>query len=135
MIRLGLLCLIVGGFALLAACESVIPEPPAAEVIVQGDTIFIVDQIGRVWDITTAVNKYKLSPHFWENGVGLNAIMPLYKPRMISPGDRTYPAPDEDDVIIGTTINGETRAYNLENLNAHEIVIESFGDTHVAVGW
>ena len=130
-LALALALLILSG-----ACSSVdIAEIPEPEVIEEGDQIFIVDQTGKQWNITHAVKTYAMRATSWQYGLGPNAIRPVLEPTFLSPGDLGYPSDDASDIIIGTTINGDSRAYKINDLNAHEVVDETFGETHVAVGW
>ena len=40
-----------------------------------------------------------------------------------------------EEMILGLTINGESRAYSLWQLDASEIVNDQFGDVPIAVTW
>ena len=42
---------------------------------------------------------------------------------------------DDDEPVVGVTINGETRAYAIYLLNHHEIVNDKIGDNAFAVTW
>lgn len=42
---------------------------------------------------------------------------------------------DDDEPVVGVTINGESRAYSVYLLNHHEIVNDRIGDTAFAVTW
>ena len=119
----------------LSTCETVIPEFQPPDVVVSGDTIFLVDDAGEKWDITLAENKYGMNRQRWQYGLGRNAICPMIEPEMLSPGHRAYPSPDDNRICIATTINGESRAYAIDDLNSHEVVDEYYGETAVAVGW
>lgn len=39
------------------------------------------------------------------------------------------------DLVVGVTINGESRAYPLHVLNVHEIVNDTLGDTPITIYW
>ena len=99
--------------------------------------IFIEDRTGKKWDVTHAVRFYKFKADGFQFGSGPFAIKPILNPIMLSPGDTGYPAPDATipNQVIGTTINGDTRAYPLDYLDLREIANDSFKDTHVAVGF
>jgi hypothetical protein len=118
------------------ACTTVVPEfEDDTKIAVANDTIFLIDQTGKAWDITLAVKKFGLRPEEFQFGVGPFSILPIIDPVMLSPGDRGYPGPDERDLVIATTIGGDSRAYKIGDLNSHEVVDDTFGDVHVAVGW
>ena len=121
--------------AVVVACETVIPQPPTAEVVIEGEQYFIVDQAGKRWEITHAVLTYGMLPSHFQFGLGVNAIRPIIHPEMILPGGNGYPSSDAQQIVIGATFNGESRAYSINDLTPHEVVDESFGDVHVAVGW
>ncbi len=42
---------------------------------------------------------------------------------------------DDDELVIGITINGESRAYSVYLMNHHEVVNDRIGDTAFAVTW
>lgn len=100
-----------------------------------GDKITITDRTGKVWDVTDAVNKYGFSASQFQFGLGPNAIKPILNPQFIGPSDPGYPSAVETFLVVGTNINGDSRAYRIDHLNRHEVVDDKFGDVHVAVGW
>ena len=124
-----------GLLAVVSGCSSTAPEEQRAEVVTQNGKIFIVDRTGKHWDVTHAVEEYGFVANQFQFGLGPNAIRPILNPEMVSPGESGYPGAGETFLIIGTTIGGESRAYRISHLNFHEVVDESFGDVHVAVGW
>jgi hypothetical protein len=109
----------------------------APPVIDEEEKIYIVDRTGKQWDITHAVRFFNFEANKFQSGSGPFAIKPILDPKMLSPGDPGYPAPDAKipNQVIGTTIKGESRAYPLEFLELHEIANDSFGNIHVAVGF
>jgi hypothetical protein len=120
------------------ACESVIPEPPVGEVLEDPedpDNLIIVDRTGKKWDVTHAFHAYGMDPLEFQFGLGPHAIRPLIEPRLLLPGEPGYPGPNDGRLVIGVKLNGESRAYNIGVLDAHEVVDERYGDVHVAVGW
>ncbi len=123
-------------FALfLLACDSVIPVPPVATVVEESDRLIIVDSDGKQWDVTHAFRAYGMIPREFQFGLGKDVIRPLIEPRMIRPGQNGYPAPDDERIVIGVSLNGDDRAYAIDDLNAHEVVNEVYGGQPVAVGW
>jgi hypothetical protein len=97
--------------------------------------IFIQDVTGKSWDVTHAVRKYGMDSLRFEYGLGPFAIQPIINARMLSPGDLSYPRDTQDFLVIGTNLNGFTRAYPIELLARHEVANEQFGDAHVAVAY
>ena len=54
---------------------------------------------------------------------------------MLSPGDPGYPLDTDSFAIMGTTLNGFTRAYPILVMSRHEVANERFGEAHVAVAY
>ncbi len=104
-------------------------EPP------ENQPIFITDRTGKRWDITHAVKEYGFEPDGFQFGLGPNAIRPIIGASMICPGEDGYPADNAVTRIMGTSLNGETRAYPLDVMSYHEVAIERFGEAHVAVAY
>ncbi len=110
------------------------------EVEETGEKIYITDQTGKQWEISHAVNKYGMQPENWQYGLGPYWFAPLILPKMICPGEPGYPGDDffrnfSTDVVLGTEIEGEARAYPLAILYNHEIANEKFGNVYVAVAY
>jgi hypothetical protein len=116
-------------------CEITNSSSEEAEVVLQGDTIFIKDRTGKEWNVTHAVREYGFVAAQFQYGLGPYAIKPILDPQMLNPGDPGYPAPRNDQVVIGTTMSKIPRAYPLSVLGRHEIVDETFGEQHVAVAY
>ena len=74
-------------------------------------------------------------PAQFQFGLGPDRIKPINNPEFLSPGDSGYPSPEQTFRVIGTTIDGDSRAYPIGVLNSHEIVNDVFGDAHVTIGW
>lgn len=128
-----LLPILMGVF--LYSCEVLQPEAPGAEVFRQDGKIFIMDQVGKTWDITHAVEKYGFDPAVFRHGLGPNAIRPIQNPQMLRPGDPGYPGSNNNGVVLGAIIRGDSRAYPLNVMIHHEIANESFGAIHVSVAY
>ncbi|NIR70101.1 DUF3179 domain-containing protein [candidate division KSB1 bacterium] len=138
-----IICLLVCLPLFLTACQDSIEVVSLSEDI-EGDPddfvdekeqIFITDQTGKRWDITHAVNAYGFVPERFQHGLGPNAIPPILNPEMISPGEPGYPEDNAGFTVLGTSLNSLPRAYSLSVLSRHEIVDETFRDTHVAVAY
>ena len=116
-------------------CNSNINGNDNIAAIEEDGKIFIEDQTGKLWDITHAINKYGFQSGHFQFGLGPFAITPINNPDMLSPGDPGYPDTQDNSLVIGTTINNDTRAYSINHLTRHEIVNESFAETHVSVAY
>jgi len=93
----------------------------------------IVDNDGKIWDITTAVNKYGMHKGGWEFGLGKNAIQPLIEPPLASPGSSEYPRDDATFLVIGVSVGDDVRAYGKLDLQRNEVVDVTMNDTPLAV--
>ena len=128
------------GMVLMNACSN--PSSTGVTInngtpVVTGDgeQIIIVDRTGKEWDITHAVKKYQMKPENFQFGLGPEAIPPILNPEFTSPGDPGHPDNDQTFLVIGTEINGESRAYPIFVMKSHEIVDDKFGDAYVAVAY
>ena len=113
--------------------EEIIGSAGEPQIKQDGERIVIVDLTGKEWDVTEAVKTYGFDPKLFDHGLG--PIPAIVGPEMLSPGDAGYPDDAADFIVIGTTIGGESRAYPIHVLDNHEVADDSFGDTHVAIGW
>ena len=121
--------------SLIIACDSNLTGDTNANVVERDGKVFIEDQTGKMWDITHAVDNYGFSAGNFQFGLGPFAITPINDPEMLSPGNAGYPDANDERLVIGTTINNDTRAYSLNVLSRHEIANERFGDTFVSVAY
>ena len=129
-----------GLWALLfsSGCGSdVVYKTPAAVDQVPGEEgeVFITDLTGKVWDVTHAARNYGMEPPMFEHGLGPFATKPIMNAKMLSPGDLNYPPDSHGLLVIGTSLNGFTRAYPIEIMGQFEVANEQFGDAHVAVAY
>lgn len=119
--------MIVGGCSFSEVNEST-PPPPAP-----GEKVVLVDLTGKEWDITTAVWKYGLDVEGFEYGLGPMAIKPIIEPEMLSPGNVGYPPDNATFLVVGTTVNGDTRAYDIFGIFRNEVVDDYVGEAPLAV--
>ena len=66
-------------------------------------------------------------------GVLPDGIPDLQNPKTLQAADADYLNPD--DRVFGVNINGETRAYPLRIVNAHEMVNDSLGGEPISLMW
>ena len=135
---------VFAGFVFLTSCDKTAnaPEVEFAEHVVKyGERIFIIDRTNKKWDVTHAVNKYRMDPNRFQFGLGQYAISAICDTKMLSPGDAGYPKDEDNDVILGTTLNGDIRAYPLSVMISHEVLNdqfrgpEEFAATHAIVAY
>ena len=68
----------------------------------------------------------------WRQLLPRDGIRPIYEPRFAPAGEAPY-APDE--LVIGVTINGESKAYAIGPLNSREMVNDTLGGVPILVSW
>jgi hypothetical protein len=120
---------------LISGCDIFESPNDTAQVIRRDNKIFIQDRTGKQWDVTHAVDNYGFDAGSFQFGLGPFAITPIRNPKMIGPGEQGYPDANADFLVLGTTLEGDTRAYPLNVLSGHEVADEKFGDIHVAVAY
>lgn len=97
---------------------------------------FITDNLGKIWDVTTAFEKYGMLPEKFQFGIGIDAIKPVLNPRFAVKGVEGYPENNWNAQIFGVIFSGnEKRAYKRSDLSRHEVVDDKFGNQHVAVAY
>jgi len=87
-----------------------------------GGKLTLVDETGKVWDITDAVRKHNFSPSLFRFGLGPDAIRPINNPQFLSAGSSEFPSSNETFRTIGFDFQSDPRAYPLYLLNSHEVV-------------
>ena len=111
--------------------DTTVTDPDSSK----NEKILIIDNTGKKWDVTHAVNVYNFIAENFQYGLGPNAIRPILNPQMISQKDRGYPGSGDDMIVIGVSLNGFTRAYPIRYLFSHEVVDDKFDRTYVAVSY
>jgi len=61
-----------------------------------------------------------------------DAIEPIYTPKFVTPNESTL---QPDEIVMGLTINGDSRAYPTGLLRVREMVNDEVGGTPVLVTW
>lgn len=61
-----------------------------------------------------------------------DGILPIYNPNFVNATDATY---DPDELVMGVSINGDTRAYPVGILRSREMVNDVVGGIPVLVTW
>lgn len=112
-------------------------SPPAMPATpLPGDTpIVITDRKGEDWVVSTAVRKYGFKAERFDYGLGLGVIRPITDPGVARPGHGPYPAPDDQMPVVGVTVLGESRAYPVRPMTAHEVVNDTVAGVHLAATW
>jgi hypothetical protein len=121
--------------SILASCSSSIFSDDSPETENKDGKTFIIDKTGKRWDISHAIHKYNMEAKRFQFGLGPFAIRPIQKPNFLYKDDPGYPNSNADFLVIGFSLEKDTRAYPIDILSLHEIVDDKFGDTHVAVAY
>ena len=66
-------------------------------------------------------------------GVDPDGIPDIRDPKMLTPAEADFL--NEDDRVFGVSINGDTRAYPLRIINAHEMVNDTVGGEPISLAW
>ena len=66
--------------------------------------------------------------------LGFDAIPAILDPQFVSV-DEADDWMDSDELVLGLSINGDSRAYSVPMLSSHEIVNDTVGGRKVAVTW
>lgn len=61
-----------------------------------------------------------------------DAIYPIYQPKFVLAEDAPY---QDDELVMGVTLNGEAKAYNVSVLRFREMVNDELGGTPILVSW
>ena len=61
-----------------------------------------------------------------------DGITPIYAPRFVSAAKASF---GDNDLVMGVTINGESKAYPVGMLNFREMVIDELGGVPILVSW
>ena len=73
-----------------------------------------------------------LDPREFDQRLPLDAIKPIYEPLVGSPDEVEL---DADELVMGVSINGESRAYPIRVLRFREMVNDELGGTPILVTW
>ena len=108
-------------------------EPPSEYVTWKADFYAAIDP--RMADFIRPAREFSridLTEVVW-GGVRTDGIPDLWNPRTIKPAEANYMWPW--DRVLGVHINGESKAYPLRIVNAHEMVNDTVGAEPVSLMW
>ncbi len=95
----------------LRGAPSVEAERPSGSITVQG-TDFSLDSFRQL--------------------LSRDGITPIYDPQFVSSAEASF---RDNDLVMGVTINGESKAYPVGMLNFREMVIDELGGVPILVSW
>jgi len=78
-----------------------------------------------------------INPRRFDHGIGKDTIPSIDAPLFVKRDDPRFSSFNlsEDTPVIGYAAEGEAKAYPIRIMNRHEIVNDTFGDTHLTVAW
>lgn len=91
-------------------------------------------ETAKWFDMTDAT----IDPTKLDHGIGADRIPSIDEPAFMSKGDPEFDeniSSDSSQRVIGVFAEGEARAYPISIMNRHELVNDTFGDTHLTVAW
>lgn len=121
--------------ALFLNCSNGLFGDGSPDIEKKDGKTFLIDNTDKRWDITHAIEKYKMEAKRFQFGLGPFAIRPIQAPTFLNPGSSGYPDQNADFLVLGFSLDKDTRAYPIEVMTRHEIADDKFGDTHVAVAY
>ncbi len=64
--------------------------------------------------------------------LGRDDILPIYQPRFVSASSARY---RDDELVLGVSVRGQSKAYDISTLNAREMVVDWLAGTPILVTW
>ncbi len=64
--------------------------------------------------------------------LGRDDILPIYAPTFVAASRARY---RDDEVVLGVSISGQSKAYDVSTLNAREIVVDHLAGIPILVTW
>ena len=108
-------------------------EPPSEYATWKADFYAAIDpRMGQALRSAREFSRIDLTEVVW-GGVYTDGIPDLWNPRTITPAEADYIWPG--DRVLGVNINGETKAYPLRIVNAHEMVNDTVGGEPISLMW
>ena len=108
-------------------------EPPSEYATWKADFYAAIDpRMGQALRSAREFSRIDLTEVVW-GGVYTDGIPDLWNPLTITPAEADYIWPG--DRVLGVNINGETKAYPLRIVNAHEMVNDTVGGEPISLMW
>jgi len=120
---------------LLSSCSKIFQnDSDSPDIRRDNGQVYIIDNTGKQWNITHAIENYGMQAERFQFGLGPNAIPPILSPKFVSPNQSGFPAGDSR-LVIGFNLDGDIRAYPIDVLTRHEIADDKFGKINVAAAY
>ncbi len=108
-------------------------EPPSEYAVWKSGIYAAIDpRIAQFIRPAKEFSKIDLTEVVW-GGVRTDGIPDLRNPRVLTPDEADYMEPG--DRVFGVHINGESKAYPLRIVNAHEMVNDTVGGEPISLMW
>ena len=141
-ILIGLLGLSVGFFTWYGAegkYRVAVQSTVGGKLVEQGDQHLLwaggtPGTSSAIWfDVTDSL----INPRNFHHGIGKDKIASIDAPEFVENDDPMLErlGISMETRVIGYAFEGEARAYPVRTMNRHEIVNDTFGDTHLTVAW
>ena len=104
---------------------ATMPGTPVWGLLRGGKTVVIPPSA----DATRAPREYTI-----RTVLGRDAIPAILNPTFVE-GEEADVQLRPDDLVIGLSINGDTRAYSIAHLSSHEVVNDTVGGVPVVITW
>ena len=123
-------------FILVSNCSKIFQDDSnSPDIRRDKGQVYIIDNTGKQWNITHAIENYGMKAERFQFGLGPNAIRPILNPKFVSPNQPGFPSAGDSRLVIGFNLDGDIRAYPIDVLTRHEIADDKFGKTNVAVAY
>lgn len=137
----GVLIISAGFFAWQSVRVDDPPEPRTriARMLVEVDGKLLLHT--TPWQVSNAdsfdMTDALIDPKNFNHGIGKDQIPSIDLPKFADVDDPRFPDMDitMETPVIGFEFEGEARAYPVPIMNHHELVNDTFGDTHLTVAW
>jgi hypothetical protein len=96
---------------------------------VPGSSATSPSAVGRLYDPVVAGEE---TPTGYRPLLGRDTIRPIYDPRFVDAADVDW---TPSTLVLGVSLDGESKAYPIVHLNFREMVIDEIADTPILVSW
>lgn len=120
----GAVLVAVGAASLLVYASSFLTSPAVNE----GEAVAVPNP-NQVYDPVAAGEEL---PPGYRPVTSRDRIRPIYAPRFRTPAETDWP---DDTLVLGVSLDGESKAYPIRTLNRREMVLDRLGGTPILATW